>query len=307
MRILVYGAGVLGSNLAHNLYRHKKDVTLLARGGRAKQLKENGLVIKHRFKCRTTRDRVRVIESLAADDVYDVIFVVVQYAQIESVLPALQANGSGTVVFIGNNMTARQTAAQLPGKTVLFGFTSVGGKRENGRVVSVSLGAKITLGSLDGGTSYRPVMEQVFAHTGYKVTYCDSMDDWLKTHGASILPIVYACYYAGGDLKNLRGNKTFFHWWMDADREAYDVLVRLGFKILPDGEYEFVSGNRRAAYLMFKLLTGTCIGNLAARDHAMSAVGEMRALAAAFDELAAQAGLPMPAYDRLRAYLPEEK
>ena len=43
MRILVYGAGVLGCNLANNLYHAEKDVTLLARGAWAAQLKQNGL------------------------------------------------------------------------------------------------------------------------------------------------------------------------------------------------------------------------------------------------------------------------
>lgn len=32
MRILVFGAGVLGCNLTRNLFRAKKEVTLLARG-----------------------------------------------------------------------------------------------------------------------------------------------------------------------------------------------------------------------------------------------------------------------------------
>ena len=32
MKILVYGAGVLGCNLARDLFRAGKDVTLLARG-----------------------------------------------------------------------------------------------------------------------------------------------------------------------------------------------------------------------------------------------------------------------------------
>ena len=32
MKILVYGAGVLGCNLARNLFHAGKDVTLLARG-----------------------------------------------------------------------------------------------------------------------------------------------------------------------------------------------------------------------------------------------------------------------------------
>ena len=38
MKILVFGAGVLGCNLARNLFRAGKDVTLLARGNRANEI-----------------------------------------------------------------------------------------------------------------------------------------------------------------------------------------------------------------------------------------------------------------------------
>ena len=49
MKILVYGAGVLGCNLARNLFRAGKDVTLLARGNWAAEIKQNGLRIKDKF------------------------------------------------------------------------------------------------------------------------------------------------------------------------------------------------------------------------------------------------------------------
>ena len=42
MKILVYGAGVLGCNLARNLFRAGKDVTLLARGKWAEEIPWNG-------------------------------------------------------------------------------------------------------------------------------------------------------------------------------------------------------------------------------------------------------------------------
>ena len=43
MKILVYGAGVLGCNLARNLFHAGKDVTLLARGNWAViKICENG-------------------------------------------------------------------------------------------------------------------------------------------------------------------------------------------------------------------------------------------------------------------------
>ena len=39
MKILVYGAGVLGCNLARNLFHAGKDVTLLARGNWAEEIR----------------------------------------------------------------------------------------------------------------------------------------------------------------------------------------------------------------------------------------------------------------------------
>ena len=81
MRILVYGAGVLGCNLANNLYHAKKDVTLLARGAWAKQLKQNGLHMKKTFHLRESVSRVPVITQLESNDCYDVIFVMVRYTQ----------------------------------------------------------------------------------------------------------------------------------------------------------------------------------------------------------------------------------
>ena len=47
MKFLVFGAGVLGCNLANNLFRAGKDVTLLARGPWAEEILQNGLRIKN--------------------------------------------------------------------------------------------------------------------------------------------------------------------------------------------------------------------------------------------------------------------
>ena len=58
MRILVFGAGVLGCNLANNLFRAGKDVTLLARGSWAEEIRTNGLRIKNKFSPCLTVSRV---------------------------------------------------------------------------------------------------------------------------------------------------------------------------------------------------------------------------------------------------------
>ena len=54
MKILVYGAGVLGCNLARDLFHAGKDVTLLARGNWAEEIRKNGLRIKDQFSLRTS-------------------------------------------------------------------------------------------------------------------------------------------------------------------------------------------------------------------------------------------------------------
>ena len=61
MKILVYGAGVLGCNLARNLFHAGKDVTLLARGNWAEKIRKNGLRIKDQFSLRASVSNIPVV------------------------------------------------------------------------------------------------------------------------------------------------------------------------------------------------------------------------------------------------------
>ena len=147
MRILIYGAGVQGSYLAHVLVRGGNDVTILARGKRIDELKNDGIVIRHYFQLKTTVDKVNVISTLLPDDNYDIIFVVMQYQQSQTVLPIISDNMSKYIVFVGNNPNAREfqdyinKKSQNP-KTVAFGFQTSGGRHENGRIINRTIGRK---------------------------------------------------------------------------------------------------------------------------------------------------------------------
>ena len=77
--ILVYGAGVLGCNLARNLFRAGKDVILLARGNWAEEIRKNGLRIKDKFSPRPSVSRIPVVTEPKPEEIYDVIFVVLRY------------------------------------------------------------------------------------------------------------------------------------------------------------------------------------------------------------------------------------
>ena len=116
MKILVFGAGVLGCNLARNLFRAGKEVTLLARGDWAEEIRRNGLRIKDTFSPRVSVSRIPVVTALTPDDRYDVIFVVLRYTQLDAILDTLRANPTENIVFVGNNVRAGAFAGALPGK-----------------------------------------------------------------------------------------------------------------------------------------------------------------------------------------------
>lgn len=250
MKVLVYGAGVLGCNLARNMFRAGKDTVLLARGKWAEEIRENGLRIKDKFSPRMSVSRIPVVTQLIPDDVYDVIFVVVRYTQIETVVDILHSNRTKNIVFVGNNVRAAELAASLSEKNVMFAFTSAAGHRENDRVASVDL-KKITVGTLSGAPSCEEFIGQIFEKTKYKVTYEPNMGDYLLCHAAFVLPAAFACYKTDGDLKKLKGNTEYLERMIDANIEGYRAIRNAGHEILPSSDAEFEGAAYRKTCLRF--------------------------------------------------------
>ena len=278
MKILVFGAGVLGCNLARNLFRSGKEVTLLARGNWGAEIQKNGLRIKDKFSPKVSVSRIPVVTGLVPEDRYDVIFVVVRYTQINSILETLRANQTKNIVFIGNNVRTKALAASLPEKNVLFAFASSAGYRESDRVNSVDL-KKITIGQLLGSPSNEQLIGQIFDGTKYKVNYEPNMEDYLLCHAAFVLPAAFACYKTDGDLKKLKGNTTYLSRLIDANIEGYRAIRNAGHEILPIEDKDFESEKYRKTCLrFFKLMCATSLGKICASDHAMNAVDEMSAL-----------------------------
>ena len=278
MKFLVFGAGVLGCNLANNLFRAGKDVTLLARGPWAEEIRSNGLRIKNTLSRRTAVNRIPVAEELSPEDAYDVIFVAVRYTQIETILETLRASRAKTIIFVGNNVRASETAAYLPEKNVLFAFTSAAGLRESDYVDSVDL-RKITVGPLRGAPSQEKLIQEIFAGTKYKVTYEPNMGDYLLCHAAFVLTAVFACYKTDGNLKKLKKDNAYLNRLIDANIEGYRAIRNAGHEILPDADKEFEgAAYRKTCFRFFKLMCATVLGKICASDHAMNAVDEMRAL-----------------------------
>ena len=299
MKILVFGAGVLGCNLARNLFRAGKEVTLLARGNWAEELQKNGLRIKDKFSPRVSVSRIPIVTELGPDDRYDVIFAVLRYTQIGSILDALRANRTKNIVFVGNNVRARALAASLPGKNVLFAFASSAGHRERDRVASIDL-KKITIGQLPDAPSNERLIGQIFEGTKYKVAYEPNMEDYLLCHAAFVLPAAFACYKTDGDLKKLKGNTAYLSRMIDANREGYRALKNAGHEILPKDDKDFEGeAYRKTCLRFFKLICATSLGKICVSDHAMNAVDEMSALNRDLKQFFNETGAEYPVWQEL--------
>ncbi|WP_019910070.1 ketopantoate reductase family protein [Paenibacillus sp. HW567] len=123
-RILIVGAGVIGSVYALRFAQSGLDVTILARGKRLKTLQREGL--KYNV-CGTNKQiSIKTIETLDDVDIYDFIFVSVRYDQSEAALSAIQHNRSKTIVTLTNTI-GYELWLNIVGDRLLPGFPGAGG------------------------------------------------------------------------------------------------------------------------------------------------------------------------------------
>ncbi len=289
MRILVYGAGVIGCSLASGLLSGKKDVTLLARGEWADEIEEMGLCFRSCLRPGRRKVDVKVIRTLSPSDCYDVIFVAVRFTSLESVISVLKANESRTVVFIGNNTKVDECLDALPGRNVMFAFVSAAGHREKDCVYGIDL-KKITIGSTGNSPSYGSLIGRIFEGTEYRVTVEDNMGDYLLSHAAFVVPAAFACYFTDGNLRKIAFRRKYIDRIIDASVEGYSALEKAGVRILPDNEDFRSRRYRRICRILYRLIALTKIGRVCVCDHAMNAVEEMTALNRDLRKIFASAG-----------------
>lgn len=296
MRILIIGAGVLGSNLAHSI-KKGNDITILARNKTYENLKNNGLIIKHKLGKKSV-DHFNVIDKLEENDIYDVIFVVSRFSSLDSIVKIIEKNKSKNIVFVGNNMNAEKYM-NIKDKNILFAFFMAAGKKYDGYINSICLN-KIEIGRTDGKDISNEFIKSIFKETKIKITIENKMNDYLKTHACAVLPLVFASYKVDGNLKLLKKDKEYSLLIMDAIIEGYDVLKKLGYEILPKGEYENCVNKKEKCAFIYRFMFSNFIGKMCISDHAMSAREEFILLDNEFEKLKKKSKIETKVYDKLR-------
>ena len=126
MRVLIYGAGVIGSLYAVLLADAGIETAVYARGKRLESLQKYGLQYKKGNRIRTVR--VPILAELKPSDWYDYILLAVREHQLLTALDELRENISPTIVTMVNaaiNLCAKAQPSlarfmRLPGLASLF-------------------------------------------------------------------------------------------------------------------------------------------------------------------------------------------
>jgi 2-dehydropantoate 2-reductase len=240
-KILVYGAGVIGSIFAGKLSLAGNDVTILARGKRYEEISSDGLILKDAMTGKTSRIGIKCIPTLQENDIYDYVLVVVQNNQIDEILPVLSKNQSSNFVFVVNNPLGYSKYINAVGKErVMIGFPSAGGERRDG-IVSYFIGtgfAKImqttTFGEVDGSRTQRLInLVSIFRKAGFDPTISNNMDAWQKTHVAFVVPIANALLRFESNNYKLAKSRETIHQMILATREGFRAMKENGIPVEP--------------------------------------------------------------------------
>jgi len=249
MKILVFGAGVVGTAYAWQLSLAGHDVALLVRPGRKQELERQGIAIscfdmrKIPWKHLTTTYHPHVVEDFSPADGYALILVCVRSTQLQEALPHLAAKaGEATILFVQNNWSGRAEIEQyLAPARYLLGFPSVGGGRD-AQSIQCALGASMRLGEPDGRLTTRlRTIAAVMRQADIKPRLTRRIIPWLWAHYAGIAAVGAGLCQAGS-LPALASSAPILKDTLLAGREALAVCRARGIQLwrVPDEALPFL-------------------------------------------------------------------
>jgi 2-dehydropantoate 2-reductase len=304
MKILIYGAGVIGSIYAVLLHEAGCNVTLLARGKHYQYLKENGVIIKEAVSGKRTVSSVPLISQLNAKDCYDLIILTVCLDQLEAILPVLNNNHNCPLVMtmLNNPENPAILAEKLKQKQVILGFPGQAGAYRDNVVNYIQIKQqKTTIGEISGEISDRlKEIKALFEKAGFKMAVSVDMEAWLKIHAVFIACISAAIMKENGDPVQLSKKRSTVKIMISSIREGFRACQKLGIPIAPFNlKMIFMIMPNWFSVFYWQRATRGQLGILGIAPHANKAAGEMKLLAQIVLTLVHSSDFPTPTLDSL--------
>lgn len=304
MRILCYGAGVIGSVLSVRLARAGHDVTVVDRGERLDQVRRDGLVIRDGISGVVERASVAVAPSLGPDDPYDLALVPVRIEHADAILPVLAANRRiPTIAMMVSNARGYDDWVRVLGDRLVIAFPGLGGGRIGSEVRYVFAPPAVqrcSFGEPGGGVSRRVRdLAAAFEAAGIPSAVYGDIGAWQRTHVAWVSPAASALLAAGGAGTALAERPELVRRWVRAVRQNLAVLDALGVPVTPArlGAWRWVPEGVLSASLV--RLARSDFFRWAAVAHTVTGPIEMDRLYREFRTLADRAGVSTPEADAL--------
>lgn len=284
MRLLIYGAGVIGCFYATLFSKSGNEVSLYARGKRLEAFKENGLL--YEINDKTFRAKVNFIDSLEKNDKYDFIFLTVKENQAHTALKELRLNVSPNIITMVNTLEPYSNWEELCGKgRIIPAFPGAGGSFDNG-ILKAALTPRIiqptTFSEIDGSKTARlSSLAELLKKSRIPYQIVKDMQAWQLCHLAMVVPIADAYYEAQNPKEVWRENEIMVKTARRMKRN-FNLLHNFGTKLSPRKMNIF----RYFPVLILKIgltiIFKSNFGNIFMYQHSINAPDEMRCLHAQF-------------------------
>jgi 2-dehydropantoate 2-reductase len=277
MKVLIVGAGVIGTVYGAQLAAAGVTVSVLAHGPRTDEVATAGLSARDLLDGGQIDAAVPVVPDTCGD--YDIVLVAVRREQLTATCAGLASlAGKPAIIFLGNNPAGR---ADLPGDLpgdVYLGFPGVGGAMAGGIAEYVIIRQQPT--ALQQAPDPRlAALASALSSRGLAVQRIHDMDGWLAYHAAFVGCIAAALYRCGTDPARLAADRGTLTLMCRAITDAFAALRASGRVGLPHNLAVLHAPILRPVAIRYWARTmRSPMGELCFAAHCRHADTEMRAL-----------------------------
>ena len=281
MRILIYGAGVIGSLYAALFAEAGYDTNIYARGKRLEALRNNGLQYKKNQE--VIKAEIRILGELPNDDIYDFVLLTVRENQLYEALTELKNNKSNTIVTMINSLDSYNKWEDIVGKgRILPAFPGAGGSINDDGILDAALTPGLiqptTFAEISGNKSERTKQfSEILRHAHIPYQKVTDMHLWQLCHLAMVVPIADA-YYESDDPEKVEKEWKIMRKTAERLKRNFNFLRKQKGKLSPWKMNIFRFLPLSFLTIMLAVTFGSSFGDKFMYQHATKAPDEMREL-----------------------------